>query len=95
MNKKMMALCLIGVLAGCTYAGERTLGEYMHDPKTWIKDPHFANYKEKRDQLESQYLQKEISYSEYLEQRTALDDQYAREVREREKIISQGAGYGQ
>ena len=96
MFKKMLLLFLASALVGCTYAGERTLEDYLHDPKTWVQDPHFADYKEKRDELESQYLQKKISYAQYLEQRTALDDKYAQEVQERnEKIMGEQDTLGQ
>lgn len=95
MNKKMILLLWVLAAAGCTYAGERNIEDYLHDPKTWVNDPHFANYQEKRDALESRYLQKEISYAEYLEQRTALDDQYAQEVQERsEKIMGEEPARG-
>ena len=91
MKKKMAALFLVVVVTGCTYAGERNLEDYLNDPKTWVKDPHFGNYQQERDALESRYLRKEISYAEYLEQRTALDDRYAREVAERnQKIMDDG-----
>ena len=49
----------------------------------------FANYKEKRDALESQYLQREISYVDYVEGMDELDESYAKEVQERDaKILS-------
>lgn len=86
--KKAVLLCFVALLIGCSYAGEKKLDEYLSDPKTWVKDPHFANYKEQRDVLESEYLQKNISYAEYLERRTSLDERYAREVFERNAIIS-------
>ena len=88
MQKKMILLCLVCVLAGCTYAGERDLEDYVNDPKTWITDPHFANYEKDRDALERQYLQRDISYAEYLEKQKALDEKYAQEVQERNEKIS-------
>lgn len=96
MNRKMIVLlCLVSLLTGCTYAGERTLGDYLQEPATLVRDPHFSNYKEKRDAVESQYLKKEISYSQYLEQTKELDDQYAREVQQRENIITESSVRGQ
>ncbi len=86
--KKAVLLFFVALLAGCSYAGQKKLDEYLSDPKTWVKDPHFANYKEQRDALESEYLQKNISYAEYIERRTALDERYAKEVSERNEIIS-------
>lgn len=87
MRQRMIGVFLLSMVLGCTYAGQQELKEYWYDPKTWIKDPHFANYKQKRDELEEQYLQKNITYAEYLEKRTGLDEEYAREVEERNAII--------
>lgn len=90
MFKKTMLLFLVSVLAGCTYAGERELRDYINAPSTIVQDPHFGNYKEKLDALEKQYLGKDITYAQYLEQKIALDDQYNKEVEERnQKIMGQ------
>jgi len=85
MKKAMMLILLLGLL-GCAYEGER-LSTYLEDPRAIIRDPHFGNYKEKRDALESQYLKKEITYAEYVGQMNELDDNYSREVQERDEII--------
>lgn len=90
MSKKMILLFLVSVLAGCTYAGERELSDYISEPSTIVKDPHFANYKEKLDGIEKEYLEKKITYAQYLEQKTALDNQYTREVKERDEKIMGG-----
>lgn len=90
MFKKMILLFLVSVLAGCTYAGERELSDYINEPATIVKDPHFANYKEKLDAIEKEYLEKKITYAQYLEQKTALDDQYTKEVKERDEKIMGG-----
>jgi hypothetical protein len=91
MGKRIAVFVLLSFIAGCTYAGERNLEDYLNDPKTWVQDPHFENYQQKRDELEGRYLRKEISYAEYLEQRTTLDDRYAGEVAERnQKIMDDG-----
>lgn len=96
MFKKMILLFLASVLAGCTYAGERELSDYIHEPSTIVRDPHFANYKEQLDALEKEYLEKKITYAQYLEQKTALDDQYNKEVKERdEKIAGDEPVHGQ
>ena len=53
-----------------------------------IKDPHFADYQKKLDKLESQYLNKEISYADYVAKKEELDNVYTKEVQERDEIIS-------
>ena len=90
MFKKMILLFLASVLAGCTYAGERELSDYINEPSTIVQDPHFGNYKEKLNAVEKEYLEKKITYAQYLEQKTALDDRYNKEVEERnQKIMGQ------
>lgn len=83
MKKGLLLLCALTLL-GCTYGQD-----YLKNPETIIRDPHFSAYKQKRDDLESAYLRKEITYAEYIEQRDRLDEIYAREVQERNaKIMS-------
>lgn len=82
MLKNGIFLFSIFILFGCTYEGNN-LKNYFSDPRTLIKDPHFADYKEKRDALESQYLSKEIEYADYVAKMNKLDETYAKEVKER------------
>jgi hypothetical protein len=83
-KKNLLLLCLL-VMFGCTYGQD-----YLEDPGALIRDPHFADYTAKRDDLESQYLHKEITYAEYVEKRDALDEKYDGEVQERnQKILSE------
>lgn len=77
--KKGIILFFIFVFAGCSYGGEQL--------KTWIEDPHYMDYRQNRDELESSYLKGEITYAEYLESKKQMDDDYDREVREREQKI--------
>ena len=84
--KKTIALLLVLLCAGCTYEG-KTFEDYMDDPGSILKDPHYGSYQEKRDALESQYLHKKITYPEYQEKLKALDDKYSQEVEERTRII--------
>lgn len=84
MIKKSLLLFCALVLAGCSYGQN-----YLKNPEMLIRDPHFADYKEKRDDLERQYLRKEITYVEYVEGKDRLDEKYDREVQERTDIISQ------
>ena len=82
MNK--MLVFLMGIfLAGCTYEGKN----YFEQPQYLIQDPHFSDYKEKRDALESKYLSKEITYADYLKQMKELDETYSKEVQAREANI--------
>lgn len=84
MSKKVFLLCCLLTLFGCTYGQN-----YLESPETFLEDPHFANYKEKRDALELQYLHKEITYAEYVKERDQLDATYDKEVQQRnEKIMA-------
>ena len=84
MIKKNLLLFLIIILFGCAYGQD-----YLDNPKSFIRDPHFTAYHEKRDNLELQYLRKEITYAEYVQQKDALDETYAKEVQERNnKMLS-------
>ncbi|MCK5259978.1 MAG: hypothetical protein KAJ70_02855 [Candidatus Omnitrophica bacterium] len=83
MIKKSLLLFCALVLFGCSYGQN-----YLENPEALIRDPHFADYKEKRDDLERQYLRKEITYVEYVEGKDVLDQKYDREVQERTDIIS-------
>ena len=85
MIKKSLLLFCALALFGCSYGQN-----YLENPETFIRDPHFTDYKEKRDDLERQYLRKEITYVEYIEKKDRLDGTYDREVQERtNKIMSQ------
>ena len=84
MLKKYLVLMCVLTLVGCTYGQE-----YLENPETILRDPHFTGYKQKRDDLEREYLHKDITYAEYIEKRDHLDNTYAREVQERNaKIMS-------
>jgi hypothetical protein len=82
MTKKILVLMCALMLLGCSYGKD-----YLENPEKFIRDPHFAAYKDKRDALESSYLRKEITYAEYIEQRDKLDDQYDKEVQKRTSVI--------
>lgn len=81
MKKALAVLCLLA-LFGCA-SGQN----YLDEPEWFIKDPHFADYKNQRDDLEVQYLHKEITYAEYVEQKSKLDEKYDREVQERNSKV--------
>jgi len=84
MKKITLLLCML-VLLGCSYGQD-----YLRNPSSFIRDPHFTEYKDNRDDLERSYLHKEITYAEYIEQKNKVDEQYTKEVQERNsKVISQ------
>ncbi len=82
MKKSLLLLCAL-VLFGCTYGQD-----YLKNPTSFIRDPHFTEYKNTRDDLESSYLSKEITYAEYIEQKDKIDEKYSKEVQERNSKIS-------
>jgi hypothetical protein len=86
--KKWMLLVLACAVVGCSYQG-KTFGEYLNDPQSLIKDPHFTAYKDKREQLESDYLNKKITYADYVAAVKELDNNYAREVQQRNEKIAE------
>ena len=82
--KNLILLLSLLVLGGCA----EKIQDYLDEPQTFIADPHFAEYQQKRDELESQYLKKEITLSQYQEKLGELDNTYNKEVQEREEKIS-------
>ena len=76
--KKLFVILLVVFLFGCNY---------LEEPKYLIRDPHFTAYKEERDALERDYLQKELTYAEFIKKRDELDAEYDKEVLEREQKI--------
>lgn len=86
MKRLFLLLFVVGFM-GCA-AGAEKLQTYIEEPKYLIRDPHFAEYEHKSEELEREYLHKKISYAEYIEQKNKLDEDYAREVQERDAIIS-------
>ena len=75
--KKYLFIVAVFILVGCE----------TEQIKSFVRDPHYAQYQEKLDDLEQTYLKKEISYAQYLEQKKEIDDNYSKEVQEREDII--------
>jgi len=81
MKKSLLLICIL-VLFGCTYGQD-----YLKNPSSFIRDPHFSAYKNNRDELERTYLHKEITYAEYIEQKNKIDEQYSKEVQERNSKV--------
>jgi len=79
MTKKLISLLLLLVLVGCSHYDR---------PGDLFRDPHFGQYKEQQAKLESQYLNKEMSYADYMKQRDELDAKYDKEVSERDSKIN-------
>lgn len=88
--KKIIVLLSILLCAGCASYEGNTLEDFMNDRGSFLKDPHYGSYQEKRDELEHQYLQKKITYPEYVEKLKELDNKYTQEVEERNRIIETG-----
>ena len=82
MKKGLLLVCVL-VLFGCTYGQD-----YLENPSSFIRDPHFTEYKNNRDDLERSYLHKEITYAEYIEQKDKIDEKYSKEVQERNSKIA-------
>lgn len=85
-KKLCLCLCVLS-LVGCAYEG-RKLSDYLENPRSFIRDPHFADYKAKRDAVELQFLNKEITYAQYIEQMDELDNQYTKEINERNEKLN-------
>jgi hypothetical protein len=82
-RKSLLLVCAL-TLFGCSYGQD-----YLENPDTFIRDPHFAGYQKKRDNLEKSYLRRDITYAQYMEERNQIDETYAQEVQERDnKIMS-------
>ena len=78
MIKRFLLFLCTFALFGCTYGQD-----YLDNPGSLIRDPHFTQYKEQRDDLELQYLRKEITYAEYVKEKDDLDSIYDKEVQQR------------
>ncbi|MBF0384953.1 MAG: hypothetical protein HQL27_03685 [Candidatus Omnitrophica bacterium] len=76
--KKFILISAVLAFFGCSY---------IENPEKLIKDPHFTQYQERKDSLESRYLSKEINYSDYIQQKEALDREYEQEVNYRNEKI--------
>jgi hypothetical protein len=86
----MIYFLLAAGITGCAnYTGQERIKEFLVHPESWLKDPHYAEYKENSDTLESKYLAEEITYSEYVDQKKMLDEKYDQEVKERNEILGQ------
>ena len=77
--RKITGLFLALLIAGCIYGSE--------DVKKLVTDPHFAEYQNNMDELESSYLKGKIKYSEYLNRKKELEAKYSKEVKQRVDII--------
>ena len=77
--KKYFLILIVLFFIGCNY---------LDNPETLLKDPHYSGYKEKSDALEHEYLQGKIAYPQYLERKKQLDDDYAKEVQDRNAKIA-------
>lgn len=81
--KNWNLLFVVLFIVGCSYGVDRI--------STLVKDPDFAAYQEKKDDLESRYLRKQITYAQYLSQKKQLDDQYTKGVQHRQALADDAA----
>ncbi len=86
--KKFLMLFLVLFLIGCSYAGKEPWHNYLHVPRTWLMDPHFAEYKQARDALELEHIRGGCTYAEYKEKIQQLNKKYEQEVKKREETLS-------
>lgn len=89
MKKIMFVILATLTCLGCSNMAKDGVSfkEYFTQPRNFIQDPHFAEYKEKRDQIESMYLDGSIDYVEYTERMEMLENKYTADVQERDHII--------
>ena len=77
------------LFSGCAYEGPG-LTQYLEDPSSIVKDPHFAEYQTNLDNLEHLYLTDQVTYADYVKQKTELEDTYTQEVNERNAKLQDG-----
>ena len=80
--KNIIFILLAFFIAGCS-AQEGGLKNYIEEPRWFLKDPHYAAYQKKQDDLESEFLQRTITYAEYIQRREVLEETYEKEIQER------------
>ncbi|MEW5894235.1 MAG: hypothetical protein AB1650_00510 [Candidatus Omnitrophota bacterium] len=83
--KKLLILLILSGLLGCSYGKEHV--ELIFDNPGVLEDSLYAGYQKKLDEIERQYLRKEISYADYIRLKQELDDQYSAEQEKRTRII--------
>ena len=71
---------------GCSPAKEK-LQTYLDEPETLLQDPAFADYEQKSGEVESAYLNKEITYAEYEERKGELEKEYTIRTKRPENIV--------
>lgn len=55
--------------------------------KNIIRDRQFSEYRSTLEQLETDYLQKKISYAQYLEQKNRVEENYQQKIDSRRHLI--------
>jgi len=82
MKKLIVLFCAVVVLglSGCSLWNARSMQDLL-------EDPHYREYLQKQEDLEKQYLEEQITYSDYLKQKKEMDNMYEYEVKERNKKL--------
>ena len=84
--KQGLIILFLVLLAGCAETTNR-LESIVDDPGTILQDPGFANYQQKQDDLEKEYLQKKITYAEYLQRKNKIEEDYARDIKKQKNSL--------
>jgi len=87
--KKMAAVLVCLVLAGCSY-GKQHVESVLDNPPEILTDPQYTEYQQQAGEAESQYLKGEISYADYVARKQALEDRYTRQA-DKQRMIVEGA----
>lgn len=86
--KKMLPIVITLFVAGCSYAGSEPWHNYLHVPRAWLMDPHYAEYRQSRERLEWEHINGNCTYAEYKEKMKDLNLKYQEEVNKREEALS-------
>ena len=85
---KYVCLGLIVFLLGCS-SGQEKIQKLLDEPQYLIKDQEYEQYTQALAALESEYLEKKITYADYLERKKELDDDYSKKITQRETKLHQ------
>ena len=76
--KRFMVCAGLLLAVGCTSDGSI---------RNIVRDQQFSEYKTTLEQLETDYLQKKLTYAEYLEQKKHVEEVYQKQIDSRRDLI--------